>query len=220
MDKTSRRKQELMVAMDNRKKQKTLTVEIYKGLKKQKVIDARIMEKYGFNTVNFTKWKHDNGLIVKSANRKPQQAVQSTIEDKGDECMSEGQSAVEVDYKAMYEKKKRECENLRSVVGRKNDEVKRLTDLRAELEEKLAASTQTFTATDAQQEIFKLAQENERLKNYESDYRNLEIDYRNLHTENERLKRMLDRLKHTETMNVMLMEQRVHLQEQLDEVMA
>ena len=217
MDKTSRRKQELMVAMDNRKKQKTLTVEIYKGLKKQKVIDARIMEKYGFNTVNFTKWKHDNGLIVKSANRKPQQAVQSTIEDKGDECMSEGQSAVEVDYKAKYEALKVEKELLKSAHVELTNNFDAFQEMHRDV-----VGVQNDTLQRMQQELADvqstLGQQSRQVD--QEEYLKLVVDFTDLEEENDRLKRMLERLKNTERMNLWMMEQYVGLYEQVDEVMA
>ncbi|MFZ0578204.1 MAG: hypothetical protein WAM41_11940, partial [Psychrobacillus psychrotolerans] len=55
---------------------------------------------------------------------------------------------------------------------------------------------------------------------YQDEYRKLEVDYRNQSTELDRFKRMLERLKHTEQINVWLMKQHIGFVEQADEVLS
>lgn len=52
---------------------------------------------------------------------------------------------------------------------------------------------------------------------YQGDYRKLEVDYRNQSTEITRLRDMLDKLKHTEQINVWLMKQHIGFVEQADD---
>lgn len=222
-----KRKKEFTDIYKNRQKQKKLTPEKYMDLKADGQSDAKIMKAYGFHVNKFNAWKHEHNLIGKHGPVNSQRFVQ---QPKGENTMNdtkESQNAPTDVYKVKYEAMKEqnikhveESKSVQTTIDNLKREVDKLTARNSELEESLAASTQTFTATDAQEEIWKLSQEIERLKKYESDYRNLEVDFRNLHTENERMKRMLDRLKHTERMNLWMMEQYVGLHKQVDEVLA
>lgn len=196
-----KRKQEMMAAMDARNKQKQLTVEKYEVMKSNGVTDAKNVSLYGIDLNKLNKWKRDNNLIGKHNAKSTQQATQKP---KGEKAMNDKEKmnvAPSIDFKAKYEEAEKQHAEQTTHLE------KLIAELKAELEK-------------PKDEDISLQYELERLKNYERDYRNLEVDYRNLHTENERLQTMLDRLKHTETMNVMLMEQRVYLQRQIDEVMA
>ena len=172
-----------------------MAIEEYEAYKEDKRSDAWICGLHGIPTSNLVRWKRAHGL---SCARKPQQAAQTTIEDKGDECMGKEQNAVEVDYKEKYEKLQQGYD---AMVLSKDETIQAQYDTLQKMQQDLA---------DAQSAVG--VEQHEYLK--------LVSDYKSLENENDRLKRMLDRLKHTETMNVMLMEQRVYLQRQMDEVMA
>lgn len=106
------------------------------------------------------------------------------------------------------------------IIGRKNDEIARLTNKVSELEESLAASTQAFTATDAQEEIWKLTQQIDRLKNYEADYRSLEVEHRNLRSRFHALEEELEFHRETDRSQLLIMKQYLRLRERVDEVLA
>ncbi|MDN4609143.1 hypothetical protein [Sporosarcina highlanderae] len=197
---------------------KGMTLADYQARKNKKHSDALIAADLRIGSHRLQQWKRDNGLT------KPLQDAEQPKENKEGKSMSNAQNASTIDYKAKYKSVKSKFETAvkdfgsyqdkhREEIGRKDDEITRLENKVAELEESLVAS-------DAVSEITALQVENNRLKNYEADYRNLEIDYRNLNSENERLKRMLSRLKNTERMNLWMMEQYVGLHKQVDEVMA
>ncbi|MBD7984427.1 hypothetical protein H9649_07540 [Sporosarcina sp. Sa2YVA2] len=123
--------------------------------------------------------------------RKTQEVTTVSIDEKEGVIMQKGEDATEESLKA-------ENELLKDANNKQRDILQRLQQKLADAESALG------------QQAKQVDQE---------EYSKLVADFTDLEEENDRLKRMLERLKHTETMNVMLMEQRVYLQEQLDEVM-
>lgn len=238
MTEKEKRKQEMMAAMDARKKQKKLTPELYMDLKADGQSDAKIMKKYGFHTVSFTKWKEDNGLKTP---KKPQQATQKPKKEKVmndmemvdkakyDELESNHETlrlrcnSLDEDVKHLKKElhstesvnKEVEWENgeLRLTIGRKNEEITRLTDKVADLEEALAQSDQVSEMTSLQYEL-------ERLKKTEAEHLKLEVEHRNLRNRFHAVEEELEFYRDYEILYRLSSKKHIAILDKLDEVMA
>ena len=212
----------------------SMTIADYQAYKTDKLSDTKIAEKIGVAHHVLQQWKRDNDLT------KSHDAAHRPTKPKEDKSMSNEQKASTVDYKTKYEAMKLKFNSaakdysglkMKSLEYRKrieeledqNDRMRlhinglnmvseKQSNRIDELEESLSQSEQVSIVTEQQEEIWKLAQENERLKKYEADYRNLERDYQTLHRQHQRLKQSAELV-------VPLMRQHISFVEQLDEVM-
>ena len=107
--------------------------------------------------------------------------------------------------------------------GELNAALQKIKELENEIGRKGIASMDQIERNSQLMDQFAKSQEGERkaiqeLIEYQDEYRRkLEVDYRNQSTELDRFKRMLERLKHTEQINVWLMKQHIGFVEQADD---
>lgn len=109
--------------------------------------------------------------------------------------------------------------------GELNAALQKIKELENEIGRKGIASLDQIERNSQLMDQFAKSQEAERIAiqeliEYQDEYRKLEVDYRNQSTELDRFKRMLERLKHTEQINVWLMKQHIGFVEQADEVLS
>lgn len=176
----------------------TLTVDIYKRMKAKQLSDTAILKIIGWHTVGLTKWKHANGLIPTDPTKvepvKVEVAEVETVE-------------VVPKYTSMLDDG---CHT--------EADIEPILDYETILENERANHREDIAK--AQFMLHKKDAELSRLRPIEQDYRKLEVDYLNAERELKRLNVMLDRLKHTEQINLWLMEQKVEFHKQLNEVFA
>ena len=193
---------------DKPKKEKfepILTVEKYKELKEIGLKDADIISEFKMTLNQMSYWKKKNDLvgIVVPGGRGPKKSNT----EKSEEGVSEATvTDVVIDYKRELNEALLKIKELENEIGRKG-----------------IASLDQIERNSQLMDQFSKSQESERkaiqeLIEFQDEYRKLEVDYRNQSTELERFKKMLERLKHTEQINVWLMEQHVGMVKQADEV--
>lgn len=213
----------------------SMTIEDYHAYKTDKLSDTKISEKIGVANHVLQQWKKDNELT------KSHDAAQQPAKPKEDKSMSNEQKATPIDYKAKYEameskfnsaakdysdlkmeslEYRKELKELRQsvidageVIGRKNTEIKRLTDKVAELEESLAQSNHVSEMTNLHFEL-------ERLKKYEFDYSKLKADHALLRAKYHGLEEELELYRHDDMMFRLLSKKYNAVRDRMDEVMA
>lgn len=187
------------------KPEHTLTVEKYKESKGKGLKDAAIMSEFNMTINQMSYWKKKNDLVG------------IAIPDgKGQKKSNKGTSEVGVNENTT-------TDVVINYQGELNDALQKIKELESELARKSISSQDQIERNSQLMDQFANAQKLEReaveeLIIYQRDYRKLEVDYRNQSTELDRFKKMLERLKHTEQINVWLMEQHVGMVKQADEV--
>ena len=186
-----------------------LTLETYKKLKENKISDSAIMEKFGMNNNVFYEWKKENDLIAK---RKP---IDVPAEETKEERVTLKNSTDQIKEELKTCKELLEGANNANTITR--NELEALQEKYSKL---LTERNSLFDDSGSKGLAIKEQQEEiERLTNLKTDYISLERDYRLLERRNKELNRWMDRLKHTETINLMIMEQYVNLNKQIEEVL-
>lgn len=183
----------------------TLTVKKYKELKEKGLKDSAIMSEFKMTSNQISYWKKKNGLvgIILPGGRGPKKSNKEMSEVGVSETTAKD---VVINYQ-----------------GELNAALLKIKELESEIAGKSIASLNQIERNSQLMDQFAKAQEAERkaiqdLIEYQDEYRKLEVDYLNQSTELDRFKKMLDRLKHTEQINVWLMEQHVGMVKQADEV--
>lgn len=192
---------------DKPKKEKpepTLTVEKYKELKEKGLKDAAIMSEFNMTINQMSYWKTKNDLV--GTKNPGGRGPKKSITEKSEVGVSE---ATVTDEAINYQ-------------GELNAALQKIKELENEIGRKGIASMDQIKRNSQLMDQFAKSQEGERkaiqeLIEYQDEYRKLEVDYRNQSTELDRFKRMLERLKHTEQINVWLMKQHIGFVEQADD---
>lgn len=187
------------------KQKTTLTVKKYKELKVAGLKDSEIMTEFKMSPTQMSYWKTKNDLVgIKNPGGR---GPKKSIKEKSEVGVSEATvTDVVIDYQ-----------------GELNAALQKIKELEIEIERKSLTMQDQIERNSKLLEQFSLSQKAERkaiedLIVYQADYRKLEVDFRNQSSELARFKTMLDRLKHTEQINVWLMEQHVGMVKQADEV--
>ncbi|MCK1996463.1 hypothetical protein MPH47_04280 [Psychrobacillus psychrodurans] len=193
-----------------------LTVEKFKELKAAYVNDKTIMKDFGMNANQLNAWKKANGVIGMSI-PKGAGALAKKIQEKEAAVVTTA-----IDYQAELNIALRQIKALESDIESYKLQSTSLREKEESLQQKSIALQSQIERNSQLMEQFANAQKLEReavqeLIIYQDDYRKLEVDYRNLSTEMARYKTMLDRLKHTEQINVWLMKQHIGFVEQADD---
>lgn len=193
-----------------------LTVEKFKELKAAYVNDKTIMNDYRMNANQLNAWKKANGLIGMSI-PKGAGALAKKAHEKGSSIVTTA-----IDYQAELNVAQRQIKALESDIESYKLQANSLREKEDMLQQKSIALQSQIERNSQLMDQFANAQKLEReavqeLIIYQGDYRMLEVDYRNLSTEMARYKTMLDRLKHTEQINVWLMKQHIGFVEQADD---
>lgn len=195
---------------DKPKKEKpehTLTVEKYKQLKEKGIKDVAIMSEFNMTINQMSYWKTKNDLV--GTKNPGGRGPKKSNTEKGEVGVSETSAKdVVINYQ-----------------GELNLAVLRIKELESEIAGKSIASLNQIERNSQLMDQLAKSQEAERkaiqeLIEYQDEYRKLEVDYLNQSTELDRFKRMLERLKHTEQINVWLMKQHIGFVEQADEVLS
>lgn len=193
-----------------------LTVEKFKELKAAYVNDKTIMKDFGMNASQLNAWKKANDLIgvsipkgagalVKKAKEKEATVVTTAIDYQAELNIALRQIKA---LKSDIESYKLQSTSLRE----KEDKLQQKSiALQSQIERNSQLMLQSADAQKAEREA------RQELIDYQDEYRKLEVDYRNQSTEMARYKTMLDRLKHTEQINVWLMKQHIGFVEQADD---
>ncbi|MEK3995658.1 hypothetical protein MKY29_12955 [Psychrobacillus sp. FSL K6-2365] len=193
-----------------------LTVEKFKELKAAYVNDKTIMKDFGMNASQLNAWKKANGVIgmsipkgagalVKKVQEKEATVVTTAIDYQAELNIALRQiKALESDI---------ESYKLQSTSLREKEDMlqKKGSALQSQIERNSQLMLQSADAQKGEREA------RQELIDYQDEYRKLEVDYRNQSTEMARYKTMLDRLKHTEQINVWLMKQHIGFVEQADD---
>lgn len=182
-----------------------LTVKKYMELKEKGLKDSAIMSQFNMSLNQMSYWKTKNDLVGTKipGGRGPKKS----IKEKSEVGVSETTvSDVVINYQ-----------------GELNVALLKIKELEDEIGRKGIASLDQIERNSQLMDQFAKSQEGERkaiqeLIDYQDEYRKLEVDFRNQSSEMVRYKTMLDRLKHTEQINVWLMEQHVGMVKQADEV--
>lgn len=187
-------------------KQKTaLTVEKYKELKESGLKDAAIMSEFKMTINQMSYWKTKNDLV---GIKNPSGGVpKKSNKEKSEVGVSETTAKeVVIDYQGELNAALQKIKELESEIGRKSLAIHDQIERNSKLMDQFAKAEKA--EREARQELI----------DYQTEYRKLEVDFRNQSTELARFKTMLDRLKHTQQINVWLMEQHVGMVKQADEV--
>lgn len=186
------------------KPEPTLTVEKYKELKEKGLKDADIMSEFKMSLNQMSYWKKKNDLvgIVVPGGRGPKKSNK----EKSEVVVSETTVTEEViNYQGELNAALLKIKELENEIGRKGiaslDQIERNSRLMDQFAKSQVAERKAI------QELIE----------YQDEYRKLEVDYRNQSTELGRFKTMLERLKHTEQINVWLMKQHIGFVEQADD---
>lgn len=183
----------------------TLTIEKYKELKEKGLKDSAIMSEFKMSPNQMSYWKTKNNLV--GTKNPGGRGPKKSIKEKSEMGVSE---TTVTDVVINYQ-------------GELNAALLKIKELESEISKKSIASLDQIERNSRLMEQFAQAQKAERearqeLIAYQDEYRKLEVDFRNQSSEMVRYKTMLERLKHTEQINVWLMEQHVGMVKQADEV--
>lgn len=187
-------------------KQKTaLTVKKYKELKEKGLKDAAIMSEFKMTINQLSYWKTKNDVV---GIKNPSGGVpKKSNKEKSETSMNEATvKEVVIDYQGELNAALLKIKELESEIGRKS------LAIHDQIERNSKLMDQFVKAEKAEREA------RQELIDYQTEYRKLEVDYLNQSSELARFKTMLERLKHTEQINVWLMEQHIGLIKQADEV--
>ncbi|MEK3993676.1 hypothetical protein MKY29_02890 [Psychrobacillus sp. FSL K6-2365] len=193
-----------------------LTVEKFKELKAAYVNDKTIMKDYGMNANQLNAWKKANGVIGMSIPKGAGALVKKVQEKEATVATTA------IDYQAELNIALRQIKALESDIESYKLQADRLKEDTAAFEKNNVALQAQIERNSQLMEQFSNAQKLEResrqeLIAYQDEYRKLEVDYRNQSSEITRLRDMLDKLKHTEQINVWLMKQHIGFVEQADD---
>lgn len=182
----------------------TLTVEKYKELKEKGIKDSAIMTEFKMTINQMSYWKKKNdlvGIVVPDG-----RGQKKSNTEKSEVGVSETSvKDVVIDYQGELIAALQNLEELESEIGSKS----------IALQDQIERNSQLMDQFAKSQEAERIAIQE--LIEFQDEYRNLEVDYLNQSTELERFKTMLDRLKHTEQINVWLMKQHIGFVEQADD---
>lgn len=194
-----------------------LTVEKFKELKAAYVNDKTILKDYGMNASQLNAWKKANNLIGVSV-PKGAGVLAKKVKEKGSTVMTAA-----IDYQSELNIAHRQIKALESDIESYKLQADRLKIDTETFEKKSVALQDQIERNSQLMDQYAKAQKAERearqeLIAYQDEYRKLEVDFRNQSSEMVRYKTMLERLKHTEQINVWLMEQHIGMVKQADEV--
>lgn len=194
-----------------------LTVEKFKELKAAYVNDKTIMKDFGMNASQLNAWKKANDLIGVSIPKGAGALVKKTKEKEATVVTTA------IDYQAELNIALRQIKALESDIESYKLQSTSLREKEDMLQKKNIALQSQIERNSQLMEQFANAEKLEReavqeLIIYQGDYRKLEVDYRNQSTEIIRLRDLLEKLKHTEQINVWLMKQHIGFVEQADQV--
>lgn len=196
-----------------------LTVEKFKELKAAYVNDKTIMKDFGMNASQLNTWKKANGVIGMSI-PKGAGALVKKVQEKEATVVTTA-----IDYQAELNIALRQIKALESDIESYKLQSTSLREKEDKLQQKSVALQSQIERNSQLMLQFADAQKAERearqeLIEYQDEYRKLEVDYRNQSTEITRLRDLLEKLKHTEQINVWLMKQHIGFVEQADEVLS
>lgn len=193
-----------------------LTVEKFKELKAAYVNDKTILKDYGMNANQLNAWKKANGVIGMSI-PKGAGALAKKVQEKEANVVTTA-----IDYQAELNIALRQIKSLESDIESYKLQSTSLRQKEEVLQQNSIALQCQIERNSQLMEQFAQSQKSERearqeLIEYQDEYRKLEVDFRNQSSELARHKVMLDRLKHTEQINVWLMKQHIGFVEQADD---
>jgi len=196
-----------------------LTVEKFKELKAAYVNDKTILKDFDMNASQLNAWKKANDLIGVSI-PKDARTLAKKVKEKGASAV-----ATAIDYQSELNVALRQIKALESDIESYKLQADRLKEDSAAFEKMSVALQDQIERNSQLMDQFANAQKSEReavqeLIIYQGDYRKLEVDYLNQSTEITRLRDLLEKLKHTEQINVWLMKQHIGFVEQADEVLS
>lgn len=196
-----------------------LTVQKFKELKAAYVNDKTILKDFDMNASQLNAWKKANDLIGVSI-PKDASTLAKKVKEKGASAVTTA-----IDYQAELNIALRQIKALESDIESYKLQADRLKEDNAAFEKKSVALQNQIERNSQLMDQFANSQKSERealqeLCIYQDDYRKLEVDYRNQSTEITRLRDLLEKLKHTEQINVWLMKQHIGFVEQADEVLS
>lgn len=196
-----------------------ITVEKYTELKLEGFSDTAIRNDLGWHGNKFNEWKRENDLIGKKF-------------EKAEVESAPVAPAPFKDWKILYLKSQEELEITKTNYGQAKKELEESITKVKTLDLKYISAVKDLEGlvveydrlVDAKMDEdlekpsvnLELESEIERLKKYESDYRSLEVNQKILESKNKILQKSIERLKHSETMNLMMMERYLDLSKQLD----
>lgn len=194
--------------MDKPKKEKpnaALTVKKYKELKEKGLKDIAIMNEFKMSPNQMSYWKTKNNLVgTKNHGGRGPKKSNKEMSEVG---VSEATVTEKViDYQSELNAALQKVKELESEIVRKSLAQQDQIERNGQLMDQYAKAQKA--EREARQELIA----------YQDEYRKIEVDFRNQSSEMVRYKTMLDRLKHTEQINVWLMEQHVGMVKQADEV--
>ena len=196
-----------------------LTVEKFKELKAAYVNDKTILKDFDMNASQLNAWKKANDLIGVSI-PKDARTLAKKVKEKGASAVTTA-----IDYQSELNVALRQIKALESDIESYKLQADRLKEDSAAFEKMSVALQDQIERNSQLMDQFANAQKSEReavqeLIIYQGDYRKLEVDYLNQSTEITRLRDLLEKLKHTEQINVWLMKQHIGFVEQADEVLS
>lgn len=194
-----------------------LTVEKFKELKAAYVNDKTILKDYGMNASQLNAWKKANNLIGMSVPKGAGALAKKRLQEKGSTVVTTA-----IDYKAELNIAQKQIKAQESDIESYKHQADRLKEDNAAFEKNSIALQAQIERNSQLMDQFAKSQKAERearqeLIEYQDEYRKLEVDYRNQSSEMDRFKIMLERLKHTEQINVWLMKQHIGFVEQADD---